>query len=423
MSFVSGVFSGDKGTNFQAQQAPLSLQNTGQLTGDYRQGLSDYQRGLSDYRGTLSNQGDLAGQLRAQNAGQGPNPAAAMLNQATQQNIQNAAGMAASQKGLNPALAARMAGQNAASANQQAAGQAATMRANQILANQQQLQGLYGTMAGESLNQGQMGLGQSQMAQNAIAAQNNALVGQQSNINNANASIAGINAQGQHQLFSNVLQGAGSAAMLAEGGKVPEPTHYVPHYADGGEVSDKPKSKAGAFFASMGKPQQSSANWGQTFGKGLASLFGGKQSAPEDAELSSGAAMAGAMGANPMIQNMMTTSYLAGKQPSEPEISDSSNPAFAFKKGGKVPAMLSPGEIYLPPAKAKAVAQGKESPMSGKKIPGKAPVKGDSLKNDIVPAMLEPGGVVVKRSKANDPKKAAQFVAGVLRNESLRRKK
>ncbi len=85
--------------------------------------------------------------------------------------------------------------------------------------------------------------------------------------------------------------------------------------------------------------------------------------------------------------------------------------------GGKVPAMVSPGEIYLNKNKAQAVAKGKANPMSGERIPGKAKVKGDSLKNDTVPKTLEAGGVVIPRSIMNEPdaaKKAAAFVTAHL---------
>lgn len=96
-------------------------------------------------------------------------------------------------------------------------------------------------------------------------------------------------------------------------------------------------------------------------------------------------------------------------------------------KGGrimKVPAMLSPDEIYLTPAKARAVADGKASPMTGKRVPGKAKVPGDSLKNDVVPAKLEPGGVVIPRSKAKpgDEDRAAKFVAAVLSRQTMKRR-
>ena len=86
--------------------------------------------------------------------------------------------------------------------------------------------------------------------------------------------------------------------------------------------------------------------------------------------------------------------------------------------GGMVPVKLSPGEIYLPPETAQAAAEGKADPIKeGKKVPGKAKVKGDSLKNDTYNTSLEEGGIVIPRSVVNskDPHKAAaEFVAAHL---------
>lgn len=87
---------------------------------------------------------------------------------------------------------------------------------------------------------------------------------------------------------------------------------------------------------------------------------------------------------------------------------------FLFAKGGKVPAMVSPGEIYLNPEQVRQVVQEGKNPLKiGKKIPGKPKVKGDSLKNDIVPADLEDGGVIIPRritTKKMAAEKAELFV-------------
>jgi hypothetical protein len=90
----------------------------------------------------------------------------------------------------------------------------------------------------------------------------------------------------------------------------------------------------------------------------------------------------------------------------------------AMARGGKVPAMVSPGERYLPPNEVQQVAQGKKSPLqAGERIPGKAKVKGDSLKNDTVPKTLEEGGIVLPRSvmESKHPHWAAhKFVSNIL---------
>lgn len=63
-------------------------------------------------------------------------------------------------------------------------------------------------------------------------------------------------------------------------------------------------------------------------------------------------------------------------------------------------------------------------PMAhGKKVPGKAKVDGDSLKNDTVPALLSPGEIVVPRTAAKDPEKAAAFAKSVAMRSSRKKKK
>ncbi len=94
--------------------------------------------------------------------------------------------------------------------------------------------------------------------------------------------------------------------------------------------------------------------------------------------------------------------------------------------GGVVPAMVSPGEAYIPPSKVDDVAAGAKPQSAGRMIPGKAKVKGDSLKNDTVPAKLETGGVVIPRTvmnKKDDGKAASKFVQAVLAKSTLRGKK
>lgn len=82
-------------------------------------------------------------------------------------------------------------------------------------------------------------------------------------------------------------------------------------------------------------------------------------------------------------------------------------------RGGKVPARISPGEIVLSKNEAssplKAAKAAKDKEKSGQKVPGKAKVKGDSLKNDTVKASLDEGGIVIPRTHSRDPEMAARF--------------
>jgi hypothetical protein len=78
-------------------------------------------------------------------------------------------------------------------------------------------------------------------------------------------------------------------------------------------------------------------------------------------------------------------------------------PAPGFAKGGEVPSH----QAFI-----NHILEG-DKMAYGKKVPGKAEVEGDSQKNDKVPAMLSPGEIVVPRTAAKDPDKAAQFAKAV----------
>lgn len=91
----------------------------------------------------------------------------------------------------------------------------------------------------------------------------------------------------------------------------------------------------------------------------------------------------------------------------------SSSVSDSYASGGRVPAMLSPEERYIPPHLVQKAKNG--NPMKeGVKVPGKAKKAGNDIENDTVPAYLEPGGVVLPRSvtkSANPEEKAKAFMA------------
>lgn len=91
----------------------------------------------------------------------------------------------------------------------------------------------------------------------------------------------------------------------------------------------------------------------------------------------------------------------------------------ALSGGGKVPALLSPGERYLPPKAVAKVAKGADPMKEGKKVPGTPKVKGakNSYANDTVKASLDEGGIVLPRSvtQHKNPEWAAHaFVRGIM---------
>src|ERR1700743_1248140 len=103
---------------------------------------NEYQAGIPT--GVSDQQNGLAAQLQANMTGAGPNPAQTQFQANQQANIANTQGLIASQRGLNPALAARMGANAATTGNQQAAIGSALLQQQQQLAGSQQLQGLYG---------------------------------------------------------------------------------------------------------------------------------------------------------------------------------------------------------------------------------------------------------------------------------------
>ena len=177
-----------------------------------------------------------AEQLQGIANGTGPNPAQAMLNQQTAQNVGNQAALMASQRGAgaNPALLARQAAQQGAATQQQAVGQGATLQAQQRLGAINQLQGVNSALAGVGAGQVNQGVGATtsatQGAQNeqqiqagALNQQNANLISGQSNINTINGALNNTGLQGQQQLAGGILGGVGTGLnglASARGGEV-----------------------------------------------------------------------------------------------------------------------------------------------------------------------------------------------------------
>jgi hypothetical protein len=250
---TGGTTSGMFGTNvdpaklkaaqstFVAQQAPLDeISGYGNAVVGGAKGVQAAQTAAGR---TAANQTALATQLGQQALGQGPNPALEQLRQTTGQNIQQATGMIASQKGINPALAARVAALAGANANQTAAGQAATQAANQELAAQNLQAQALSTQRGQDISQQQAslglmtGAGQLQQGQNtqriqdlALAqnlnqntASTNAQLANQAGMTNAQLAnaAASANAGTNTKVLSGGLQGAGDiTGLFARGGRV-----------------------------------------------------------------------------------------------------------------------------------------------------------------------------------------------------------
>lgn len=305
--------------------------------------------------------------------GTGPNPAMAQYNQNVQNLAKQQSGAISSVQGISPALAARMATQQGSAAMQNAAAQGATTQAQQQL-------GAMGQMAGVANSQ----------AANSVA--------QQSNINNVNGTMAGTVMQGQQGLIGGAMSGAGAAMGMADGGEVPSSDAFS---------FGAPQSKFAQYL--KGAPQQDPAMATSGSGalqQGMSSMVQGALSKKKPAPQNSGQ--------GPTVAN--DASIGAGIPYTQP-LGLGYGAAPAFARGGNVPAMVSPGERYLPPSAVKKVVMGKDPMKVGEKIPGKPKVPGNSYANDVVPKKLAAGGVVIPNSimqSKNPAKGARDMVAAII---------
>lgn len=296
----------------------------------------------------------------------------------------------------NQALASQLQGQAAGGGPnpaqlqlQQNAQQIAQAQAMQNAQNRAINPGLAARMAGQNAAQaGQQAAANSgiQQAQQQLGSQQllSGLISQQQhNINSASAVNSGVaagNQQAAQGIVGGIMGGVGSAMGLAKGG-------MVPHYDMGGPV-------LGANIT----PMAASPEFGPNLG---ASNFGVNQlQMPQIGESAYG---------NAQSSQMSGDKKKSGSNPMQINFGD---PIAALARFNGM--MASGGEVGGPKS---FVGQHIKNMKAGGPVAGKAKVKGDSLKNDTVPAMLSPGEVVIPRhiTESKDaPKKAAAFVAAVL---------
>lgn len=405
MSFVGDMFDSSKGSGFQAQAVPLqqavTQAQTDQAYGNTQTGLGQQQAFVNALQAQngIANQANVYNQYQGVANGTGPNPAQAMLNQSTGQNVNNQAALMASQRGSsqNAGLIARQAAQQGANLQQQAIGQGASLQAQQSLGALGQMGNISGqqvSQQGSAIgNYNQFAQGQQQNLLNAVGQYNSAAAGQQASMNQANASIAGANIGAQGALLGGLIGGAGAAA---SGGATAAAAHggTIERYAKGGEVT--PSSAAGRFLtgfqqgSSSGiKSQNPMYGAGQEIGQGL--VAGGK-------------ALYNAFTPSQSVDPQGLGSQFAGQAPTlgvAPQ---------AAPQGPSLGASLQFAQGGMPT----------QNMTSGGKVPGQARVAGDSYANDTVPAILSPKEIVLPRSITmgqNAPEAAKQFVINELRKQ------
>lgn len=333
----------------------------------------------------LGNQSQVYNQLQGVANGTGPNPAQAMLNQATGQNVQNQAAMMAGQRGAgsNPALIARQAAMQGAGIQQNSAGQAATLQAQQSLGALGQAGNMANTQAANQIGQTNANTAAQQAEQanllNSLQGYNNANVGMQSNMNNIYGQLANTTMQGQQGVIGGIMKnlgtmggmmgsgggggGAGGMAAMAgaEGGEVPEPIAAVPMGAP--VVQQGPQSEFGQFLTSGVSPGGAPNTSTPTFGSdsGADALYKGFAGSADKSDQKQKPNYAGPDSGVDMADK---AAY-------------GGNVGHSLKTGGGVP--------------------------------GQAKVSGNSYSNDTVKALLSPGEVVIDRETMADKGPAGQM--------------
>ena len=388
----------------------------------------------------VAQQAGLANAYTNQMNGLGPNVAQNELNQATGQNVAQQASLMAGQRGAgaNAGLMARENAQQGAATQQQAVGQAATLGAQQQIAAEQNLANLSATQANQA-QAGVQGLSNAQqneqgILQGANTAYNNAGVGMQSNINNANAQTSIANQQAGQNVIGGLLSGAsgalsgvaGSIGKLfgAEGGVVPEP-NWKKHLrmCDGGAVK---MAGGGPIVGNplVGNPGPMGP---QSFaGQWLSSNNTGS-SAPNIAAMPQRTDNSGGEALSEGISDAMNANYGSPSTPTTggltmPELGSSAVPGPTnYTLGSSVSAPAGApsysGALGSYNLKAKG---GKVNPLAKDE---KATKKDNSYDNDKVPAMLSEGEIVLPRSITMHPmapERAAEFVRRVQAKKGMR---
>ena len=223
MGFLGSLFAAKN--NFQAKNLVGSPNYTAQPNLPYglAQAQEMEQQNLGLAGKSREQQEQLNQQLMAQATGQAPSLAQAQLQQVlTQQNAQSAATLG-SQRGINPALAARMIAQQQAANNQGMAGQAATAGIQERLASQSTLAQALAGQRQQDIGTAGLGLSREQLLQQALASQNQQAVQQNFGVQGINARVAQQNTEAANKFGAGILGGASAALGLggfSKGGKV-----------------------------------------------------------------------------------------------------------------------------------------------------------------------------------------------------------
>ena len=381
-------------------------------------------------------------------------------------------------------MIARQAAQQGAANQQNAAGQAATMQANQSLNALGQAGTMANTMAQQQANATTANTQANQAQQNALlGAQegyntvqgqlaNTQMKGQQGMLGglmNAAGPMLQQGMQGIGNFFGPLVNGLGTMVGGSSGlaGGVGDIAGGVGDAIGGGSAADSLGSAALAVAAEGGEVKRMADGGDPTYGADSTPTDYSGDWRPSTIPASAGptqAQQAIPIATNPTIASTVPKSRFGQivnnqqkQQSQQPDYGDAganalfkgasslgkaftpttssdqqqqqpqqpSDQPSQYAHGGKVPALVSPGEKYLSPSAVKKVKEGKNPMAVGETIPGKPKVGGakNDYANDTVPKTLEEGGIVLPRSvtQAKNPHwEAMKFVRALQAKKSGR---
>lgn len=397
-------------------------------------------------------QGDLANMLLQQAQGGGANPSMKQFQNQTGQNTNQQAALMAGQRGAssNPQLLARQIAMQGAANQQQSVGQQQALQAQQQMAAHNQLAGVYNNQANQAL--------QSQnINQGAIASYNTARTQGSLGAQNINANVSGQNAQRAGNMQDNFMSMMGGVMGMYKGGTVPK-------YADGGLISynspyvsvpgltgykdmnnkpmeQKPKKKKEE--TKKGSPSDSgmySSGQNKTTGGDPFGDYALGESSVGISPYGGGYAEGGEIDASPDITVPDVDATLVPQfdtaepdmgTPDETQDTISINPNITFSAPSVMSPALTPYTSFMSDKAKKKQSGGGGGGMlgglggmfggaQGGPVPGEPEVKKNSVKNDVVPALLSPGEIVLPLSVTQSgdvEKKAIEFLRHLKSNK------
>lgn len=369
-------------------------QATAGQQGAFAKALQDlYGAGAGQMTGLMSN-------LQRQMSGDfGPGGALAqkVLEQGLSQNVAGVRSQLASQRGLNPALAARYAAQQTAQLGGQTAQQAGILGLQQQLAAQQQLGQLAGTSATLGAKAGDI-FGQMR-GQDITQAQatSDAALKRLGTLVQSDVGMRQIQAQ-TGMAENEIRQKVASANQAAAAGDRQLAAQII-----------------GSLIGAGGQIGAAKAT-GSTAAPAAAGAGGAGAAAASDERTKKNIKNISDKDINEFLNSVNPVSY----EYKEPEKYGQGDKAGFLmqdvadtKIGQMIQRPLPDGKMGYDPQSLQGVilaALARRNKAEGGRIDGTAPYAGDTPKNDIVPANLSPGEIVIPRSAAGSKKDAKSFI-------------